>query len=159
LSYREPAESFTDLDVIEEYRRKAGLDLDASPSNESVKDDKEAIAVARTASQMKNESTLQTRVSHDDSSDEAEYEVERIVSHHLSDPRTHPTGLGKSPVMLYRVKWKGYDELSWEPAASFGNSRILMEYNKRHSIPHANSGGGGGSDTSDEEDDEMEDVR
>ena len=36
--------------------------------------------------------------------------------------------------MLYRVKWKGYEETTWEPATSFEDESILQEYNKRVSI-------------------------
>ena len=65
----------------------------------------------------------------DEDDDEDEYEVEQIKRHHLSDPKSHPPGLGKLPVMLYQVKWKGYDPLTWEPAASFGDdSSILQVY-------------------------------
>ena len=66
--------------------------------------------------------------------DEDEYEVEGIVGHHLSDPRTHPPELGHKPVMLYRVKWKGFEELTWEPATSFEDISILQTYNKRFGL-------------------------
>lgn len=70
------------------------------------------------------------------SADEAEYELEWIVDHRLSDPKTHPADLGKKPVMLYEVKWKGYDGHTWEPEASFKGSSILRAYQKRHGVFH-----------------------
>ncbi|KAG8624547.1 hypothetical protein KVT40_007614 [Elsinoe batatas] len=67
----------------------------------------------------------------DDDDDEETYEIERIISHHLSDPRTHPAELGKKPVMLYQVKWAGYDETTWEPEASFDDKSVLETYLQR----------------------------
>ena len=66
--------------------------------------------------------------------DEDEYEVEGIVGHHLSDPRTHPPELGLKPVMLYYVKWKGYDELTWEPVTSFEDMSMVQAYNKEFGL-------------------------
>ena len=47
------------------------------------------------------------------SNDDEEWNVEAIVDHTMSDPRTHPKELGPKAVPLYRVKWEGVDELSW----------------------------------------------
>ena len=66
--------------------------------------------------------------------DEDEYEVEGIVGHQLSDPRTHPPELGPKPVMLYYVKWKGYDELTWEPVASFEDMSMVQAYHKEFGL-------------------------
>jgi hypothetical protein len=62
--------------------------------------------------------------------DEDEYEVEGIVGHQLSDPLTHPPELGHKPVMLYYVKWKGYEELTWEPVTSFEDMSMVQAHNK-----------------------------
>jgi len=65
-----------------------------------------------------------------EASDESEaYEIEAILSHRWSDPRTHndPT-LGNKPVMLYQVKWVGYDEPTWEPRSSFEDDEVLESY-------------------------------
>lgn len=67
----------------------------------------------------------------DDSSDPSSefYTVETILAHNLSDPSTHDTSLhGTDPVMLYQVKWEGYDEPTWEPASSFQDEEMLEEY-------------------------------
>jgi hypothetical protein len=69
--------------------------------------------------------------------EEDEYEVEAIVGHQLSDPRTHPSTLGKQPVMLYHVKWKGYEDLTWEPASSFEDTVLIQSYNEYHGLKDA----------------------
>ena len=56
-----------------------------------------------------------------------EYVMEAVLAHQMSDPKTHP---GKQAVMLYQVKWEGYDEPTWEPAESFPDPRIVEEYHK-----------------------------
>lgn len=68
----------------------------------------------------------------DDSEDlgEGEFNVEAILAHHLSDPRTHPKELGKKPVMLYHVKWEGWEEPTWEPASSFVDPEVVGEYER-----------------------------
>ncbi|KAK5108772.1 hypothetical protein LTR62_007832 [Meristemomyces frigidus] len=62
---------------------------------------------------------------------EGEWNIEGILAHHMSDPRTHPTELGKKPVMLYQVQWEGADELTWEPAESFSEQSIIEDYRMR----------------------------
>lgn len=65
------------------------------------------------------------------STEEGIYEIEEILEHHMSDPKTHSKSAKKaSPVMLYRVKWLGYDEeeCTWEPEASFDDNNLLEEY-------------------------------
>jgi hypothetical protein len=32
--------------------------------------------------------------------------------------------------MLYYVKWKGYEELTWEPVTSFEDMSMVQAYNK-----------------------------
>ena len=71
--------------------------------------------------------------------DDGYFSVEAVVGHQLSDPRTHPAGLGTSPVMLYFTKWVGYDEPTWEPASSFEDQSILREYDERAGIKRATS--------------------
>ncbi|KAF2150760.1 hypothetical protein K461DRAFT_181806 [Myriangium duriaei CBS 260.36] len=61
-------------------------------------------------------------------SDSSSFEVERILTHRLSDPATHSAEMGKEPVMLYHVKWIGYEELTWEPVSSFDDQRVVREY-------------------------------
>ena len=63
--------------------------------------------------------------------DEDEFEVEAIVAHQLSDPRTHPKEFGKAPVILYQVKWKDYEQTTWEPATSFEDESVVKEYERR----------------------------
>ncbi|KAI7357017.1 hypothetical protein KC320_g1972 [Hortaea werneckii] len=56
-----------------------------------------------------------------------EYVMEAVLAHQMSDSKTHP---GKEPVMLYQVKWEGYDEPTWEPAESFLDPKIVGEYHR-----------------------------
>ena len=74
-------------------------------------------------------SSSSSSASESDSEESEAYEIEAILSHRWSDPRTHndPT-LGKKPVMLYQVKWFGYDEPTWEPRASFEDDEVLTNY-------------------------------
>lgn len=64
----------------------------------------------------------------DNDLEEGEFFIERIVAHHWSDPRTHP---GLPQTMLYQTKWEGWDDLTWEPAASFPDQSVVEEYRKR----------------------------
>ncbi|KAK5688647.1 hypothetical protein LTS10_000625 [Elasticomyces elasticus] len=78
--------------------------------------------------------------SEDDESDDAEaedgsYMVEAIVAHHLSDPHTHAAEFGKQPVMLYKVKWKGYEGFTWEPSDSFEDRSIVRTYRAQFGLP------------------------
>lgn len=57
-----------------------------------------------------------------------EWVIEAILTHKLSDPRTHPPELGKMPVMLYQVKWEGFDEPTWEPIESFPDRSVVDDY-------------------------------
>jgi transposase InsO family protein len=51
------------------------------------------------------------------------YEVEKILDHHFHDP-TH--------TMYYLVKWKGYEELTWEPRHNIIDTHLIRTYNKYH---------------------------
>lgn len=67
--------------------------------------------------------------SEDDSDDSEVYTVEKILAHNKSDPRSHNKVVhGEKPVMLYLVKWEGYDDTTWEPATSFQDTDVLQEY-------------------------------
>jgi hypothetical protein len=60
-----------------------------------------------------------------------EYFVEAILAHAESNPVTHPAHLGKDPVMLYKVKWEGWSDPTWEPETSFSNMDVVREYQRR----------------------------
>ena len=60
--------------------------------------------------------------------EESEYEIDRILAHQLSDPATHPPELGRAAVMLYQVKWVGYEEPTWEPMSSFVDQKVVKAY-------------------------------
>ncbi|OQO13605.1 hypothetical protein B0A48_01834 [Cryoendolithus antarcticus] len=68
-------------------------------------------------------------------SDNEDYIIEGISNHALSDPRTHPSDFGKKPIMLYLVKWEGYEEPSWEPESSFGDREVIQAYRRRVGLP------------------------
>lgn len=133
---REPVESFDDTSTVVEYRNRVGLDptsdtqakAPTSASSTSLKPNSRSLPAEPNSQPVERMDRT--------ASDEAEYEVEGISAHHLSDPRTHPNNLWKKPVMLYKVKWKGYDAHTWEPEASFGGSGILRAYQKRHGLMH-----------------------
>jgi hypothetical protein len=78
-----------------------------------------------------------------------EYFIEAILAHHMSDPRTHPAEFGKSPVMLYQVKWEGYDEPTWEPMESFEDPSIVLDYRRRVGLDGGSSLAGSPEITSD----------
>ncbi|GAB1727383.1 hypothetical protein NU195Hw_g7824t1 [Hortaea werneckii] len=74
-----------------------------------------------------------------------EYVMEAVLAHQMSDPKTHP---GKEPVMLYQVKWEGYDEPTWEPAESFPDPKTVEEYHRavkarKPDQPESSSAGNG----------------
>ena len=63
--------------------------------------------------------------------DEDEWFVEGILAHSWSDPKSHPPELGRDPVMLYEVKWDGYDKTTWEPEDSFEDAKLVRAYRRR----------------------------
>jgi hypothetical protein len=71
---------------------------------------------------------------------EDEYFVEEILSHAPSNPVTHPSHLGKEPVMLYQVKWEGYPGTTWEPETSFGNMDVVREYQQKVGLQQSRMG-------------------
>ena len=58
-----------------------------------------------------------------------------ILAHHMSDPRTHGLDFGKKPVMLYQVKWHGFDQTTWEPIDSFEDRDVVHSYRRRVVLP------------------------
>jgi hypothetical protein len=67
--------------------------------------------------------------SEEDSDNSEVYTVEKIITHNKSDPSSHNKSVhGEKPVMLYLVKWEGYDDTTWEPATSFQDDDVLQEY-------------------------------
>ncbi|KAI4793906.1 hypothetical protein E4T44_12592 [Aureobasidium sp. EXF-8845] len=67
--------------------------------------------------------------SEQDSDNSEVYTVEKIITHNKSDPSSHNKSVhGEKPVMLYLVKWEGYDDTTWEPATSFQDDDVLQEY-------------------------------
>ena len=117
--------------MLNEYRRRVGLPAVPTQAEVGIGSDSHLANVAPRANAVD-----QTNNDGDESGaqEEEEYEVERILGHHTSDPRTHPSELGSKPVMLYRVKWRGYEEPTWEPISSFEESSMLQAYNKRHGL-------------------------
>lgn len=65
---------------------------------------------------------------------ENEYVVEAILGHDWSQPSTHPADMGKKPVMLYKVKWEGYTDPTWEPPNSFGDVEVIRQYHQRKGL-------------------------
>ena len=134
-------ESFTDLSVLKEYRQRVGL---ASELLTQDMDSDQDITVVPTAGtyvtpRSPNSATSEDQdveeTDNDEEMEEDEYEVEAIINHQLSDPSSHPPELGNTPVMLYKVRWKGYEEATWEPATSFEDWSILNAYSERFCLP------------------------
>ncbi|SMQ49331.1 unnamed protein product [Zymoseptoria tritici ST99CH_3D7] len=138
----EPAESF-DESIIKDYRRRVGLDKPIgssnvpkakSPANNSPLQAVSARAAkskspAKSAQQSEQKpSPTKNMVEIISSDEESEYEVEAILGHHMSDPRTHP---GKPATMLYKVKWVGFKQTTWEPSPSLSSTTLLKQYQKR----------------------------
>ena len=86
----------------------------------------------------------------DDELAEGEWIIEAILAHRLSDPRTHLAELGRKPIMLYHVKWEGFDQPSWEPVESFPDRSVVHEYHQR--IKSQATGSDGDELANDEED-------
>lgn len=138
-------QSFVDLSVLKEYRQSVGLA--SEPSDKDMDSDQEITVVPtagtyvppRTSSPAKSKNSDVEPSGSDEDMEEDEYEVESILAHQLSDPSTHPPELGVTPVMLYKVKWKGYEEITWEPATSFEDPSILDAYKKQFGLRNADS--------------------
>ncbi|KAI5362018.1 Putative chromo/chromo shadow domain, Chromo-like domain superfamily protein [Septoria linicola] len=135
----EPASSFVDPETVKAYRLRTGLDK----GKQAIKSPMRVVPVlasdtkAKTAATLDNAilvqpsqpskaSTLETS---DDDMDE-DYEIEKILAHHMSDPKSHP---GQSQTMLYKIKWVGFpeSEASWEPKSSFPDIEIMNKYRRK----------------------------
>ncbi|KJX97200.1 hypothetical protein TI39_contig531g00009 [Zymoseptoria brevis] len=138
----EPAESF-DESIIKDYRRRVGLDkpIQSSTASTSKSPAKNSplqavpARAAKSASPAKSAqqsgqkpSPTKNMVEIISSDEDSGYEVEAILGHHMSDPRTHP---GKPATMLYKVKWVGFKQTTWEPAPSLSSTTLLKQYQKR----------------------------
>ena len=115
------------------------VDESASSSAEESEDEEKEIPqpqIKPVTSIMHPSAVMDEAFSSEDSSDdgqlpEDEFFVEAILAHAESNPRTHPAHLGKQPVMLYKVKWEGWPEETWEPETSFSNMDVVREYQQR----------------------------
>jgi hypothetical protein len=115
------------------------VDESASSSGEESEEEEEEISRPRAkpvTSIMNPSAGVYEVSSSEESSDDAElpadeYFVEEILAHAESNPRTHPAALGKEPVMLYKVKWEGFSDVTWEPETSFGDMDVVREYQQR----------------------------
>ena len=126
----EPMESFGDRKMLDDYRKKAGLPpLD--DNGEIEQDSGSAQQGTSSKAPPAGQEDVDMQDGDDSESDEEEYEIEKILAHHKSDPRTHPGHLGKEPVMLFEVKWKGFKDSTWEPEASFVDSDVLTKYKQK----------------------------
>ena len=100
----------------------------ASTSNPQATTTSNTINSTRQAVVNLNDSESESE-SEDDSDNSEVYTVEKILAHNKSDPRSHNASVhGEKPVMLYLVKWEGYEDTTWEPATSFQDTDVLQEY-------------------------------
>lgn len=100
----------------------------ASTSNPQATASSNTINSTRQAVINLNDSESESE-SEEDSDNSEVYTVEKILAHSKSDPRSHNTSVhGEKPVMLYLVKWEGYEDTTWEPATSFQDNEVLQEY-------------------------------
>jgi len=140
----EPVESFGDEQVVADYRKRVGLDAATNKATSAEED--ASIMVATTAprtpvktfaadakSHINPPALAQDQKQGSQTTDieDGEYELESILSHRLSDPKTHPKVLGRTSVILYQVKWKDWPTPTWEPASSFLDRRVLSDYHAR----------------------------
>jgi len=114
----------SDAQHAEQARREAGLHKFFSAADDTVK-----AAAAAAASQPEGEAKAQAKAKPKaqpkrkakrkgkEAAQDEEFEVEAIL-----DAR-HDLALG---VKVFVVKWKGFEELTWEPRANLGNSRALL---------------------------------
>ena len=72
--------------------------------------------------------------------DDDEWFIEGILAHCWSDPVSHPEELGTEPVMLYQVKWEGYETPTWEPIKSFGDPGLVRAYREKVGLDPDNEG-------------------
>ncbi|GIZ45154.1 hypothetical protein CKM354_000833500 [Cercospora kikuchii] len=135
-----PADSFVDQNTVTEYRARAGLD---NPK-QVIKSPGRIVPVVASSSrsftgpslaqgsklQGSNSASASSNGGSEGDEDEDGYEIETILAHHMSDPRTHP---GKPQTMLYKVKWVGYPATAatWEPKGSFPNLDIVNAYRRK----------------------------
>lgn len=59
----------------------------------------------------------------------------------MSDVKLHGLDFGKLPVMLYRVKWKGYEKITREPISSFDNLSVVYSYRAKGGLDEVGSRG------------------
>lgn len=142
----EPLDSFVSLSVVDDYRKRAGLDRSSKTQKTSAAPEPKKKSVTPAA---KSKAPPPVIIDESDEDEEDGYEVEAILAHHMSDPRTHP---GKPATMLYKVKWLGWSELTWEPRRSFTNKSIVRQYEKRFGLNEEEND----DDESDESDIKME---
>ncbi|KAK1815899.1 hypothetical protein LTR12_009684 [Friedmanniomyces endolithicus] len=147
----EPVESFPDRSIVEEYEREIRTPATIATGNLQSHSGgtkviaPQSIALAESSNQLLRpaaEPVATTEKSSDDESDsndagslDGTYIVEAITAHHLSDPRTHAPEFGKKPVMLYKVKWEGYEGHTWEPTDVFEDRSVVREYRARVGLP------------------------
>ncbi|KAF2213885.1 hypothetical protein CERZMDRAFT_95913 [Cercospora zeae-maydis SCOH1-5] len=136
----EPADSFVDPNTVAEYRARVGLDK----AKQAIKSpDRVVPIVASSSKPLTLPKNLDARASQhtksksssgslevDSEGDHDGYEIEKILAHHMSDPKTHP---GKPQTMLYKVKWVGYPATAatWEPKGSFPNLDVVNAYRSK----------------------------
>jgi len=140
----EPVESFGDEQVVTDYRKRVGLDAATSKTTSAEEDASTTVAATAPKPPVKthaadakpniNSPALAQEGKHGSQTpdqEDGEYELESILSHRLSDPKTHPKVLGRTSVILYQVKWKDWPTPTWEPASSFLDRRVLRDYHAR----------------------------
>ncbi|EME84608.1 uncharacterized protein MYCFIDRAFT_210927 [Pseudocercospora fijiensis CIRAD86] len=133
----EPSDSFMDPSTVRDYHKRLEEEKrNAQNAKATPERSRQAVQVAQAATtRVPMPSTAQPRKQMEESSDEESdeddeegWEIESILAHHMSDPRTHP---GKARTMLYKVKWKGWKEHTWEPLASFPDKAVVNAYRRK----------------------------
>lgn len=133
----EPIESFRDRSVVADYHKQlvegtqerppdllnGGSTADTASSSRDKHTAKQQLQVATPAQRSESEED-------EDSDDGSTFDIDEIVGHKLSDPKTHGLDYQKAPIMLYKVKWKGFEDHTWEPISSFVDPNIVNEYRR-----------------------------
>jgi hypothetical protein len=113
------------------------LQVDDGDSSSEEEEEEEEITAPRTGSSKAHiphrsaaaKEPSSAAESDDDELPADEYVVQAILAHGLSKPIELPNHVGKKAVMLYKVKWEGWGDPTWEPLSSFdGAMDAVREY-------------------------------
>lgn len=145
----EPIDSFSDRSVVDDYFRYQHKDRERDEQKSDGGVEAAEVLATSTEPQALVPATQPEKSGDSDDEDEVDveegtYVVETVTNHHMSDPKTHGPDFGKRPVMLYQVKWRGYEGFTWEPMDSFDDRKVIHSYRQRVGLPNIEGNDGDG---------------